>query len=136
MEKKNCQTLAKTLLIGYHPLSVIINFCGKPKEFKILDYSKDVKKELVIEKLKILFNLNNFSIILNFSNNLKIPSKKIFIFKDKKKLIYDGYKKTNQRSVKLLLDDFYKLKKKNDINENKETYKLFFKIDNKIKKID
>ena len=94
-----------------HPLSVIINFCGKPKEFKILDYSKDVKKELVIEKLKILFNLNTFSIILNFSNNLKIPSKKIFIFKDKKNLFMMVIK-TNQRSVKLLLDDFYKLKKK------------------------
>ncbi len=117
-----------------HPLSVIINFFEYPKNFKIINYSKKIKQKLIIEKLEVLFNFKYFSIILNFSNNLKIPSKKIIIFKKNQKFIYNGYKKVNQKSVKLLLEYFYKKKKINDINKNIKVYELLFKIEKLLSK--
>ena len=115
-----------------HPLSVIINFFGEPKNFKIVKYIKKKNKNLILERLKIMFNFNNFNIFLNFSNNLKVSSKKIIIYENKKNKVYDGYKKNNQKSVKLLLDKFYKINKINDINTNLKVYELLFKIDKKL----
>ena len=115
-----------------HPLSFIINFLGEPKNFKVLEYKKQKKKNLTIEKLKIIFNFANFQIFLNFSNNLKIPLKKIIIYKNNGKKIYDGYKKNNQRSIKLLLNKFYKKNKINDLNKNLKVYNLLFKIEKKL----
>lgn len=115
-----------------HPLSFIINFLGEPKNFKVVEYKKKIKKNLIIEKLQIVFNFDNFQIFLNFSNNLKIPSKKIIIHKNNENNVYDGYKKNNQRSIKLLLDKFYKENKINDIDTNLKVYKLLFKIEKKL----
>lgn len=111
-----------------HPLSVIVNFFGEPNHFKILKYSKKIRKKLILEKLKLIFEFDNFPIFLNFSNNLQIPTKKIIIYKNSKKKIYDGYSKKNQRTIKLLLEKFYKTNKINDINKNKKVYELLFKI--------
>jgi hypothetical protein len=111
-----------------HPLSIIINLIGEPKKFKIIKYKKTVTNNLIIEKLKLIFNFNNFQIFLNFSNDLKSPSKKIFVYKNNKKKIYDGYAKKNQKTIKLLLDKFYNVNKINDINTNLKVYELLFKI--------
>ena len=111
-----------------HPLSIIINLIGEPKKFKIIKYKKTVTNNLIIEKLKLIFNFNNFQIFLNFSNDLKSPSKKIFVYKNNKKKIYDGYAKKNQKTIKLLLDKFYNVNKINDVNTNLKVYQLLFKI--------
>ena len=118
-----------------HPLSFITNFLGEPKKYKIQSYKRKKNKGLIKEKLNIVFNFENFEICLNFSNNFKIPSKKIIIYKNNKKTIYDGYKKSNQRSIKLLLDKFHKKNKINDISTNIKTYKLLFEIEKKLLKI-
>ena len=60
--------------------------------------------------------------------NIKSPSKKIFVYKNNKKKIYDGYAKKNQKTIKLLLDKFYNVNKINDINTNLKVYELLFKI--------
>lgn len=117
-----------------HPLSIIINFFGQPKRLDILNYSKKIKKKFIIENLKILFDLKIFSVVLKFSNDLNVYSKKIFIYKKEKKQIYNGYLKKNQRTVKLLLDYFNKSKKINDIKKNEKVYKLLFEIDKLIQK--
>ena len=111
-----------------HPLSIIINLIGEPKKFKIIKYKKTVTNNLIIEKLKLIFNFNNFQIFLNFSNDLKSPSKKIIVYKNNKKKIYDGYAKKNQKTIKLLLDKFYNVNKINDVNTNLKVYQLLFKI--------
>lgn len=116
-----------------HPLSIIINYFGQPKRIKILNYSKKIRKKLILEKLKLLFDLKNFFVILKFSNDLKVSTKKIFIFEKEKRQIYNGYLKKNQMSVKLLLDYFNKLKKINDIKKSEKVYKLLFQIDKLIK---
>ena len=118
-----------------HPLAIIINFFGVPNKFKILEYSKKIKKKSIFEKLKLVFELDYFKIFLNFSNDFKKSSKKIIIYTKNKKKIYDGYNKKNQRSVKLLLEKFNKVNKINDINSNINVYKLLFKIEEKISKI-
>ena len=97
-----------------HPLALIVKYFGFPKKFKILNYSKTKKESGLFEELKIEFSFKRLKIYLMFSNFLKNKTKKIFIFKNVKKEIYDGYKKKNQRSIKLLLEKFYK---KNKINE-------------------
>ena len=117
-----------------HPLSIIINFIGEPKNFKILKYTKKVTNNLVLEELKLIFNFSNFQIFLNFSNNLKSPSKKIILYKNNKNKIYDGYAKKNQKTIKLLLDKFYKVNKINDINTNLKVYELLFKIKKQLQK--
>jgi len=117
-----------------HPLSIIINFIGEPKNFKILKYTKKVTNNLVLEELKLIFNFSNFQIFLNFSNDLKSPSKKIILYKNNKNKIYDGYAKKNQKTIKLLLDKFYKVNKINDINTNLKVYELLFKIKKQLQK--
>jgi predicted dehydrogenase len=117
-----------------HPLSIIINFFGVPKKIKILDYNRRVKKKLIIEKLNLLFNFNTFPISLIFSNSFRIPSKKIIIYEKDKYKIYNGYKKNNQRSIKFLLEKFYKKNKINDVNKNKKVYELLFKIEKLMQK--
>ena len=48
--------------------------------------------------------------------------------------IYNGYNKNNRRTIKLLLEKFYKMNKINDINLNLKVYKLLFKIENQLLK--
>ena len=117
-----------------HPLSIIINFIGEPKKFKILKYTKKVTNNLVLEELKLIFNFSNFQIFLNFSNDLKSPSKKIILYKNNKNKIYNGYAKKNQKTIKLLLDKFYKVNKINDIDANLKVYELLFKIKKQLQK--
>ena len=117
-----------------HPLSIIINFFGEPKKIKILNYIRRIKKKLIIEKLNLLFDFDSFPISLTFSNSFRIPSKKIIIYENGKYKIYNGYKKNNQRSIKFLLEKFYKKNKINDVNQNKKVYELLFKIEKLIQK--
>ena len=111
-----------------HPLALIVKYFGFPKKFKILNYSKIKKKSGFFEELKIEFSFKRLKIYLMFSNFLKNKTKKIFIFKNVKKEIYDGYKKKNQRSIKLLLEKFYKKNKINEISLFFKSYDLLFRI--------
>ena len=117
-----------------HPLALIVKYFGFPKKFKILNYSKIKKESGFFEELKIEFSFKRLKIYLMFSNFLKNKTKKIFIFKNVKKEIYDGYKKKNQRSIKLLLEKFYKKNKINEISLFFKTYDLLFKIEKDIEK--
>lgn len=117
-----------------HPLALIVKYFGFPKKFKILNYSKIKKESGFFEELKIEFSFKRLKIYLMFSNFLKNKTKKIFIFKNVKKEIYDGYKKKNQRSIKLLLEKFYKQNKINEISLFFKTYDLLFKIEKDIEK--
>ena len=111
-----------------HPLALIVKYFGFPKKFKILNYSKIKKESGFFEELKIEFSFKRLKIYLMFSNFLKNKTKKIFIFKNVKKEIYDGYKKKNQRSIKLLLEKFYKKNKINEISLFFKSYDLLFRI--------
>ena len=111
-----------------HPLALIVKYFGFPKKFKILNYSKTKKESGLFEELKIEFSFKRLQIYLMFSNFLKKKTKKIFIFKNVKKEIYDGYKKKNQRSIKLLLEKFYKKNKINEISLFFKSYDLLFRI--------
>ena len=117
-----------------HPLAIIINFFGNPNKFKIINYSKKIKKNLVKENLKIIFNLDKFKIFINFSNDFNKPHKKVIIYKKGGNILYDGYKKKNQKSIKLLLKKFQKTKKINDVSSNINVYELLFKIKKVLKK--
>ena len=117
-----------------HPLALIVKYFGFPKKFKILNYSKIKKESGFFEELKIEFSFKRLQIYLMFSNFLKNKTKKIFIFKNVKKEIYDGYKKKNQRSIKLLLEKFYKKNKINEISLFFKSYDLLFKIEKNIEK--
>jgi predicted dehydrogenase len=117
-----------------HPLALIVKYFGFPKKFKILNYSKTKKESGLFEELKIEFSFKRLQIYLMFSNFLKNKTKKIFIFKNVKKEIYDGYKKKNQRSIKLLLEKFYKKNKINEISLFFKSYDLLFKIEKNIEK--
>lgn len=117
-----------------HPLALIVKYFGFPKKFKILNYSKTKKESGLFEELKIEFSFKRLKIYLMFSNFLKNKTKKIFIFKNVKKEIYDGYKKKNRRSIKLLLEKFYKKNKINEISLFFKSYDLLFKIEKNIEK--
>ena len=111
-----------------HPLALIVKYFGFPKKFKILNYSKTKKESGLFEELKIEFSFKRLQIYLMFSNFLKNKTKKIFIFKNVKKEIYDGYKKKNRKSIKLLLEKFYKKNKINEISLFFKSYDLLFRI--------
>jgi len=116
-----------------HPLSVITNFFGEPFDFEILEYkNKKCRKIYKYQKLRIFFNFKNFPVFVTFSNNLKKPTKKIILYKKDRKIIYDGYKIENRRTVKLLLEKLYNFKKINDVKLNYKMYKLLFQIEKKI----
>ena len=117
-----------------HPLAIIINFFNRIKKYKILNYSRSLKKKTIKEELRIVFDVKNFKIFVNFSNNFNSPQKKIMIYKKNRNLFYDGYKKQNQKSVKLLLEKFNKTSRINDVNSNIEVYELLFKIKKLLKK--
>ena len=117
-----------------HPLALIINFFGLPKKFHIIKYSKKIKKGLVTEKLELVFDLNYLRIFVEFANNLNVPTKKVIIYNKRKKEIYNGYNKINQKTVKLLLEKFYRKNKINDISSNLKVYELLFKIENHLSK--
>ncbi len=116
-----------------HPLALIVKYFGYPKKFNILKFSREKDLNKILEDLKIEFFFHNLKIFINFSNFLKKRTKKIFIFNKTKKEIYDGYKKKNRKTVKILLEKFYKKNKVNEILLFYKTYKLLFEIDNKIK---
>tara|TARA_B100001059_G_scaffold214273_1_gene230881 strand:- start:366 stop:1193 length:828 start_codon:yes stop_codon:yes gene_type:complete len=118
-----------------HPLALMVKYFGYPKKFNILKYSKNKVKNKILEELQIEFLFGDLKIFITFSNFLKNKTKKIFIFNSLKKEIYDGYKKKNRRSIKILLEKFYKEDKINEILLFFKTYKLLFKIDNKIKNL-
>ena len=134
--KKDIKNSTKKLYFDWlpHPLALIVKYFGFPKKFEILNYSKIKKKSGFFEELKIEFSFKNLKIYLMFSNFLKNKTKKIFIFKNVKKEIYDGYKKKNQRSIKLLLEKFYKKNKINEISLFFKSYDLLFKIEKNIEK--
>ena len=118
-----------------HPLSFIINFIGQPITFKIIEYKNKCINNTVKETLKIEFTFNEFKVYLTFSNNLKIKSKKITILYKNFKYKYNGYKKKNYQTVKILLSKFEKENMINDIDKNIEVYKLLFMIDRRLKKL-
>ena len=115
-----------------HPIAVMFNLFGEPKKFQILDYVKVNKKNIILENLDLFFTFKNFKVFVKFSNNLKNPCKKITIYQDNKKLIYDGYIPKNQRTIKILLEKYYFSNTINDINSYINAYKLLFKIDKKL----
>jgi hypothetical protein len=114
-----------------HPLSVIINFFDISSKFNVLKYSIKKDKYFIKQKIKLLFQANNIPVFVNFSNDLKKPIKKIIFYYENKKYIYDGYKTENRRTVKLLLEKFYRYKTINDFNINFNVYKLLFQINKK-----
>ena len=117
-----------------HPLAIIINFFGIPKKFDIIKYSKKIKKKVTFEKLELAFYFNYLKIFVDFSNHLKVPTKKFIIYNKRKTEIYNGYSKKNQNTVKLLLEKFYNKNKINDISSNLKVYELLFKIENRLSK--
>ena len=118
-----------------HPLALMVKYFGYPKKFNIIKFLRKKRGTKVLEDLKIEFLFNNLKIFIFFSNFLKKRTKKIFISKNNKKEIYDGYKKKNRRTVKILLEKFYKETKINELSTFYGTYKLLFEIDSKIKKL-
>tara|TARA_B100000963_G_scaffold291198_1_gene261183 strand:+ start:3566 stop:4393 length:828 start_codon:yes stop_codon:yes gene_type:complete len=118
-----------------HPLALIIRYFGYPKKFKIIKFLRKKSGSKILEELKIEFLFYDLKIFLIFSNFLKKRTKKIYIFKNNKKEIYDGYKKKNRRTIKILLEKFYKENKINEIFSFYEVYMLLFKIENKLKKL-
>jgi predicted dehydrogenase len=117
-----------------HPIALMVKYFGLPKKFNILKFSRNKEKDRILEDLKIEFLFKNLKIFIIFSNFLKKRTKKIFIFKNIKKEIYDGYKKKNRRTIKILLEKFYKKDKINEISSVFKTYELLFKIDKKLLK--
>jgi len=117
-----------------HPLALMVKYFGYPKKFNIIKFSKKKYLNIILEDLKIEFLFQNLKIFIIFSNFLKKRTKKIFVFKDTKREIYDGYKKKNLRTIKILLEKFYNINKINEISLFYKTYKLLFKIDDRIKK--
>ena len=85
-----------------HPLALIIKYFGYPQKFNILKFSRKKDLNKIIEDLKIEFLFHNLKIFIIFSNFLKKRTKKIFIYNKTKKEIYDGYKKKNRRTIKIL----------------------------------
>ena len=118
-----------------HPLALIIRYFGYPKKFKIIKFLRKKSGSKILEELKIKFLFYDLKIFLIFSNFLKKRTKKIYIFKNNKKEIYDGYKKKNRRTIKILLEKFYKENKINEIFSFYKVYMLLFKIENKLKKL-
>jgi len=116
-----------------HPISSIYNFFEDLEDFKILKYEKKIEKNFFWEKLKLLFTYKKIKIFVYFSNKYKKPFKKITFFYQNSKFVYDGYLKKNQKTVKLLLNKYNKVKNNNDIFKFFKTYKTIFKISNILK---
>lgn len=117
-----------------HPISLLIYYFGRPKKIKIKYYDKKIIKEKVIEKIEIQIEIKKIKFQIIFSNNLKLPSKKVIIYQKGLKKIYNGYHQKNQKTVKLLLQKFIDHKNKiNHLNHIKNTYEIIFKIEKIIK---
>ena len=59
-------------------------------------------------------------------------TKKIIFHTKNKQFIYDGYMNKNKRTIKLLLEKFYKYKIINDVDLTFKVYKLLFQINSKL----
>jgi len=111
-----------------HPISIIQKFFGSLDRFEIVKYKKNINHQ----KLKLLFQLNKLKIFVNLSNYPN-PRKEVFIYNHSKIIKYDGYAKKNQKTIKALLENFLKYKKKNDIKNFYDSYTTIFKIGKLIK---
>jgi len=111
-----------------HPISIIQKFFGSLDRFEIVKYKKNINHQ----KLKLLFQFNKLKIFVNLSNYPN-PRKEVFIYNHSKIIKYDGYAKKNQKTIKALLENFLKYKKKNDIKNFYDSYTTIFKIGKLIK---
>jgi predicted dehydrogenase len=131
---KNMKNSYKKPLLDWlpHPLAVIVKFFNKRLQFKILEYSTQIKKNLIYIKIILFFKSNNIPIFVNFSNDLNKATKKIIFYTKNKQFIYDGYMNKNKRTIKLLLEKFCKYKIINDLDLNFRVYKFLFQIISKL----
>ena len=137
-----------------HPIAIILKLAGLPKKVLIKKNSITIKNRNIFQTSKIHFYCKKFLVNLNFSNEYKIPKKRILIKGSKSTIIYDGYK--SSVLIKEKKDKFFKkvfssktkpldnlldlfclsLKNKQakkDINLAYKTMKILFQIENKMK---
>ncbi len=114
-----------------HPISVMIDLLGNPKNFRIENHFLKIRKNELFQDLKITFKYQKTIVDLNFSN-YKINKEKNIIFSLKNKsLSFMRDKKIS--TIKYMLN-IIKNKKvnKNDIKLSINTMQLIFKINKKL----
>jgi predicted dehydrogenase len=109
-----------------HPLSVLINFFGKPSRLNLQTFNQN--------NLLVFLNYQNFIAKIHISKNFTIKKKIIHFYGTKKKYTYDGY---NQKfnSLKNLINCYSKTKKLNDLSLGIKVTEVIDKIKKKIEKI-
>ena len=137
-----------------HPLAIAIKLVGFPKKIKILKEKTTIKKKFIFQKMHLRLFCKQKIVDIFFSNDYKIPKRRIEIKGDRGLIKYDAYKtkslilkvkneKTisysfNNTSLENILKVFYDAiihkRKINDINLSVKVMKIIFLIQQKLNK--
>ena len=114
-----------------HPISVMIDLLGQPRNFEIKSNILKIKKNELFQTLKIMFNYKKTVVVLNFSNYNNCNKKNIVLSLNDKNFSFNRDKKVS--TIKHMLDvikdkNIYR----NDMKLNINTMQLIFKIKKKL----
>ena len=136
-----------------HPLAIMLKLVGYPDKIKILNKKTIIKRKIIFQNLHIRFFCKQKITDIFFSNNYKLPKRKIEIkgdkgsinydlyknkslilkIKNKKKILY-SFKKTSslENLLKIFRDAITNNKKINDIHLSIKVMKIIFFLQKKI----
>ena len=128
-----------------HPLAIAIKLKGYPHKISVIKNKITFSKKYIFQKSIICLFYKKKIIQINFSNNYKIPKRKIKVIGKKDSIIYDGYKKKmlikksynkNPKEIKYQKSDpFDVLINKFCLSINKKIYKNDIPLSYKVMKI-
>ncbi len=136
-----------------HPLAIVIKLFGLPNEINVMKSELNTKRSYIYQRIHLRLSCKKKTIDIYFSNDYKVPKRKIEIYGNKGYIKYDGYKKKSlllklkknkikkfsfyKTPIENLLDIFQKAivnkNKTNDINLSIKIMRIIFLIQQKLK---
>ena len=106
-----------------HPIAVAIKIAGLPRKIEILNKKTIIKKKFIFQKIHTRLFCKKKVVDIFFSNNYKIPKRKILIKGDRGSIIYDAYKvKSLQLKIKNRKIESYYFKHESSLNNLLEVF--------------
>ena len=106
-----------------HPIAVAIKIAGLPRKIEILNKKTIIKKKFIFQKIHTRLFCKKKIVDIFFSNNYKIPKRKILIKGDRGSINYDAYKvKSLQLKIKNRKIESYYFKHESSLNNLLEVF--------------
>lgn len=136
-----------------HPIAITIKLAGLPNKIEIINKKMIIKKKFIFQKIHTRLFCKKKIVDIFFSNNYKIPKRKILIKGDKGSINYDAYKikslqikiknkkiesyyykheSSLENLLKVFRDSIVNEKRINDISLSIKVMKIIFLIQKKL----